>query len=68
MNYPNPRQKHPPLLARNWAYRQTLGRLDEALEKSTPSDNSKIIAAMRLAYFADVDELEKSGRIEIPKK
>jgi hypothetical protein len=54
-------------IVRNPAYRQAFERLDEALEENTPSDNSHKIRLMREAYFADVDKLQASGRIKIPK-
>ncbi len=44
--------------ARNRAYRRAFEKLDEALEKNDPWDNSAKIAAMRRAYFADVDAAE----------
>ena len=51
----------------NPAYRQAFERLDEALEENTPSDNSEKIRLMREAYFADVDKLQKSRRLVLPK-
>jgi hypothetical protein len=30
-------------------------------------DNHEAIARMRQAYFADVDELERSGEVVLPK-
>jgi hypothetical protein len=65
MNYLNNRQKHSELIVRNRAYRQAIERLDEALEKNNPWDNSAKIAAMRRAYFADVDNF---GPIAMPKR
>jgi hypothetical protein len=50
------------------AYRPAFERLDAALEENTPSDNYEKIRRMRLAYFADVDELQKSGSLKIPKQ
>jgi hypothetical protein len=44
-----------------------LQRLDALLERNTVSSNAAIIARLRKAAFADVDELEKSGRVIIPK-
>ena len=52
---------------RNPAYRQAIQRLDESLEENTQLDNTEFIRRMRAEYFASVDELEKSGRIKIPK-
>jgi hypothetical protein len=54
-------------LVRNRAHRQAFDRLDAALEEDTPSDNSHKIRLMREAYFADVDKLQKSGRLVLPK-
>ena len=52
---------------RNPAYRQAFARLDEALAKNTQGDNSEMIRLMRLAMFADVDELERSGTVKLPE-
>jgi len=41
-------------------------RLDRILEENAPWDNSEKIRLMRQAYFADVDELERSGEIVLP--
>jgi len=64
----NRHHKQPYLKVRNSAYRQAFERLDAALEENSPSDNSEKIRFMRQAYFADVDKLQKSGRIKIPKQ
>jgi hypothetical protein len=61
-------QKRPPPIVRHPAYRRAFERLDEVLEKKNTWDNSAKIAAMRLAYFADVDEFEKTHKMAIPKK
>jgi len=55
------------MTVRNPAYRQAFQRLDESLEENTRLDNIEFIRRMRAEYFADVDELEKSGRINLPK-
>jgi hypothetical protein len=60
-------RKPPQLRPQYPAYRQAFECLDEALEENTPSDNREKIRLMRLAMFADVDELEKSGTIVFPK-
>ena len=60
------RQRSPQHRPKNPAYRQAFERLDAALEENTPSDNYEKIRRMRLAYFADVDALEKSGKLVIP--
>ena len=41
--------------------------MDAALEENTPFDNTEKIRLMRLALFADVDKLEASGKVVIPK-
>jgi hypothetical protein len=61
----NHRQKHSPLIVRSRAWRQALERLDEALDKNALSSNAEKIAAMRAAYFADVDAMEP---VIIPKR
>ena len=54
-------------IVRNPAYRQAFQRLDESLEENTAFDNREKIRLMRQAMFASVDELQKSGRIKLPK-
>jgi hypothetical protein len=63
----NRRHQPPPRQPQNPAYRQAFERLDEALEENTPFDNTEKIRLMRQAAFADVDALQKSGRIKIPE-
>lgn len=63
----NRRHKPPPSRSQAPAYRQAFEGLDAALEENTPSDNAERIRLMRLALFADVDALEKSGGLVIPK-
>ena len=47
--------------------RNALQRLDEHLERSTTNSNAEIIALMRKTMFADVDALQNSGQVIIPK-
>jgi len=54
-------------MVRNPAYRQAFQRLDESLEQNSGFSNAEKIRLMRLAMFADVDALEKSGRLKLPK-
>jgi tetrahydromethanopterin S-methyltransferase subunit G len=54
-------------MVRNPAYREAFQRLDESLEQNSGFSNAEKIRLMRQAMFADVDELEKSGRIKLPK-
>ncbi len=54
-------------IVRNPAYRQAFQRLDESLEQNSGFSNAEKIRLMRQAMFADVDELGKSGRINLPK-
>ncbi len=54
-------------MVRNAAYREAFQRLDESLEQNSGFSNAEKIRLMRQALFADVDELEKSGRIKLPK-
>ena len=63
----NRHQKRPRMVVRSPAYRQAFERLDEALEENTPWNNYEKIRLMRLAAFASVDALQKSGRIKIPE-
>jgi hypothetical protein len=63
----NRQHKQPYLKVRSPAYRQAFERLDAALEENTQSDNTEKIRRMRQAYFASVDELEKSGRVKLPR-
>lgn len=63
----NRRHKPAPRRPQNPAYRQAFDRLDEALEQNTPSDYSEKIRLMRLAMFGDVDKLQASGTLVLPK-
>jgi hypothetical protein len=63
----NRRQKSPPPRIKTPAYRQAFERLDAALEKNTLSDNYEKIRLMRIALFGDVDKLQASGKLVIPK-
>ena len=63
----NRRHKSPPRRSQAPAYRQAFERLDAALEKNTPWDNSEKVRLMRLALFADIDRLEASGKVVLPK-
>lgn len=63
----NHRHKPPQHRTKAHAYRQVFERLDAVLEKNTTLDNYEKIRRMRLALFADVDKLQASGRIKIPK-
>jgi hypothetical protein len=63
----NRRQKSPPPRLKNPAYRQAFERLDNALEENAPCDNREKIRLLRLAMFADVDALEKSGKVVVPE-
>ena len=49
------------------AYRRAFQRLEEGLEQSRVSSNAEFIRQMRQAYFADVDELERSGTVKLPE-
>jgi len=63
----NRHPKPPQHRSKNPAYRQAFERLDAALEENTPHDNSHKIRLMRLAMFADVEKMQESGQIKIPK-
>jgi hypothetical protein len=63
----NRHPKSPPPRPQNPAYRPAFERLDAALEENPPTNNHEKIRLMRLAMFTDVDALQKSGRIIIPK-
>ena len=63
----NRHQKQPHFNFRNPAYRQAFQRLDESLKQNSGFSNAEKIRLLRLAMFADVDALQKSGRIKIPK-
>ena len=63
----NRHQKSPPFNVRNPAYRQAFQRLDEALEQNSSFSNAEKIRLMRRAMFADVDKLQQSGQLKIPR-
>jgi hypothetical protein len=52
---------------KNPAYRSVFERLDQVLDENTRVDNVELMRRMRAAYFADVDRLQQSGRVVIPK-
>ena len=60
------RKFHIPVV-RDPAWRQAFQRLDESLARNDGGSNAERIRLMRMAMFADVDELEKSGTIKLPK-
>jgi hypothetical protein len=61
------RQKLPPPRPKNPAYHQAFARLDAALAENTLSNNCEKIRLMRLTLFADVDRLQASGTLVLPK-
>lgn len=63
----NRRPKPPQHRSRNPAYREAFARLDEALAKTTSSDNFETIRLLRLGMFADVDALQESGTVKLPE-
>lgn len=60
-------RRAPAVRAASPAYRPAFEWLDAALEENTSCDNREKIRLLRLALFADVDALEKSGKVVIPK-
>jgi hypothetical protein len=48
-------------------YGPALTRLDTALAENTPSNNYERIRLMRMALFAEVDRLQASGKLVLPK-
>ena len=44
-----------------------LEKIGEFLTKEQGGSNAEFIRRMRAAYFADVDALQKSGRVVLPK-
>jgi hypothetical protein len=62
----NHRQRFPQRLPEN--YRQALEKLDRALEEDTPADQAAKILWRRRILFGEVDKLEQSGTVKIPKK
>jgi hypothetical protein len=67
----NCRQKPPPHIVRNPAYRDAFQRLDKALDdwsqQHSAFSNAEKINMLRRAMFGDVDALEKSGTVNLPK-
>jgi hypothetical protein len=63
----NRRQKPSQPRIKTPAYRQAFARLDQVLDENTRVDNVELMRRMRAAYFADVDALEKSGTVVLPK-
>jgi hypothetical protein len=48
-------------------YERFSQRLDELAEREGRHPNTEMIRLMRRVCFADVDALQKSGRLKIPK-
>ena len=44
-----------------------LERIDAFLQRNNEGSNAELIRMLRKAMFADVDELEASGEIKLPK-
>jgi hypothetical protein len=44
-----------------------LERSGEFLERDTEASQAEMLRLMRQTYFADVDELEKSGQVKLPE-
>jgi hypothetical protein len=63
----NRHPKNPQLIVHNPAYRRAFQKLDEALEENATSSNAERIKSLRQPLFADVDELQKSRKLVIPK-
>jgi hypothetical protein len=63
----NHRQKPLQPRMKNPAYRPAFERLDGALEENVASDNFEKIRLLRLAMFGDVDRLQASGQLVLPK-
>jgi hypothetical protein len=63
----NRHQKPPRLVVRDPAHRKAFQRLDESLEKNSGSSNAEKIKLLRQAMFADIDDLDKSGTVKLPK-
>ena len=59
-------QPPPPRGTHSRAYQRAFQRLDESLERASDFSNAEVIAAMRKAYFADVDKLQASGKLVLP--
>ena len=54
-------------MVRDLAYRQAFQRLDASLEENSGFSNAEKIKLLRQAMFADVDDLDKSGTVKLPK-
>ncbi len=59
--------KHPRLFVHSPTYRQAFQRLDEALSRTCVDSNFEKIQLMRRILFGDVDKLQQSGTLKIPK-
>ena len=50
------------------AWRHAIQELDDAIEQNTEHPNAEKIRLMRIAMFSDVDALEESHDIQLPKR
>jgi hypothetical protein len=63
----NQGQKSSRSLIKNPAYREAFERLDEALVHRSGGSNFERIQMVRRALFGDVDKLQESETVKIPK-
>jgi hypothetical protein len=57
----------PPQRNKTAACRSAFAWLDAAMAENLTLDNTELIRQMRSACFADVDALQKSGQLILPK-
>ena len=53
--------------ARRQRRQSQLERIGAFLERTNEASNAEFIRLMRLSYFGDVDEFEKSGTVKLPQ-
>jgi hypothetical protein len=65
----NHRRKNQPLsISRNGAYGRAIEEINLALEQNTEHPNDEKIRLARLALFGDIDAMEISDTITLPKR
>ena len=69
MSFMNHYQRKQPLpINRHPAYRCAIQQLGDAIEQNSEHPNAEKIRPMRIAMFSDVDALEESHDIQLPKR
>ena len=67
MNWLHRKQQQHLSITRNPIYSRAIQTLNDALEQNTEHPNVEKIRLLRIALFGDVEKLDQSGAVVIPK-